>query len=307
VTTDGRPRSKVDVALVFQSQSDQPSLLEAELSAPASGEREPLEHYFPEVVNGARSVRWPLQPFRGASGAAAEVASEWSGWRAFGGLRVRGPGSDDVGAPAATLGYELRGAPAPLVLTLNEADELVVTNQSGLTVDRALLVYSHPGGVAVTAIDALGPGASRITTLGPKERPPEQLLERARGMLAEFFAASVDASLAEAMAAAKATPFLETQGFRLISLLDATQAPASLRVAGPGVRVRQVVVSHSEILKVEEETRIMNVVGDTSLQSARALEMLGRFAEGKLELATTSPDATVSARAQGLLDELRRR
>jgi hypothetical protein len=55
--------------------------------------------------------------------------------------------------------------------------------------------------------------------LGPKERPPEQLLELAQGALGDFFAASVGAELGRAMAEAKSIPFLETQGFRLISML----------------------------------------------------------------------------------------
>ena len=304
---DGVDRAKVDVALLFRSDSDQLPSLEAELAAPPLGEREPIEHYFPEVLPADGGARWPLELVQGELPAGAEVSSEWSGWQAFGGLRVRSPGSIDVEAPAATLDYELRGARSPLVLTLNDADELVVTNQSGVTVQRALLVYSHPGGVAVTAIDALGPGASRITTLGPKERPPEELLDRARANLAEFFSASVEPSLAEAMAASKSTPFLETQGFRLIALLDATQGPAALQVHGASVTPHQVVVSHSEILKAEEESRILSVVADTSLDEAAVAESLGRFAEGKLELATTSEDASVSERAQGVLARLRGR
>lgn len=301
----GSKRAKVDVALLFRSESEEPPALEAVLEPGAEGERAPLEHYFPDVAAETPSVRWPLQPFRRDAAESLEVSSEWGGWRAFGGLHVRQPDASDAGAPAATLDYEMRGAPSPLVLSLNESDELVVTNQSGQGVERALLVYSHPGGVAVTTLGALGPGASRITTLGPKEQPPEVLLERARAVLADFFASSVEPALAEAMAAAKSTPFLETQGFRLISILGAAQSPARLRVAGATVATQEVVVSHSEILKVEEEARVMSVVSNASLGDSAVTEQLGRFAEGKLELAATSSEAAVSERALALLARVR--
>jgi hypothetical protein len=221
---------------------------------------------------------------------------------------VRAPAGDrTASAAAATLDFEVRGAPSPLVLTLTETDELLVTNRSGHAIERALLIYSHPGGVAVTALGALGPGASRITTLGPKERPPEQLLELAQGALGDFFAASVGAELGRAMAQAKSIPFLETQGFRLISMLGEDQGPAELEFSRATRNRTHVVVSHSEILKLEEEARLMTVVADGTLDAAAVASDLGRFSEGKLELATTNSDLAVSARAQSLLDQLRAR
>jgi hypothetical protein len=161
--------------------------------------------------------------------------------------------------------------------------------------------------VGVTAVNALGPGASSITTLGPKERPPEELLELARGQLRDFFAASVGDELGAAMARAKSIPFLETQGLRLISLLDVTAAPTSLEFSQPLASRTHVVVSHSEILKLEEETHILSVVGDEALATAQVTSELGRFSEGKLEYAAVNGDAAVSARAASLLTQLRTR
>ncbi len=306
---DGVDRAKVDLALLFQSvQAGALPELEAELRLRSSGEWSSIEHYFPAVVPSGRGVRWPLQPLRAEVSDSTGISTEWSGWQAFGGLRVQSPAaSNGASAAVATLDFEVRGAPSPLVLTLNDAEQLVVTNQSGRTIERSLLIYSHPGGVAVTALNALGPGDSSITTLGPKERPPEQLLELARAALADFFSGSVGADLGAAMAHAKSIPFLETQGFRLISLLDEGQAPAELLFSKPPTTLRQVVVSHSEILKLEEETHVLSVVSDESLDAATVATTLGRFSEGKLEFAVTSADPALSLRAQSLLDQLRNR
>lgn len=304
---DGTDRAQVDIALLFQSSSSgKVPAFEAELTPRGGGDWLPVEHHFPSVTVAANRVHWPIQPFRGAASDSNGVSSEWSGWQAFGGLPVRSP-SAQVGASAdvATLDFEVRGARSPLVLTLSANDELVVTNQSSLTVERALLIYSHDGGVAVTALDAFGPGAKRITTLGPKERPPEQLLERGRATLADFFASSVGADLAKALAQAKSIPFLETHGFRLISLLSEAQAPAEFAVSTRVASRRQVVVSHSEILKLEEEARVLDVVADESLAVQSVASELGRFSEGKLEFAAGSVDSVVSTRAQRLLAQLR--
>ena len=304
---DGVDRAKVDLALLLQSSStgDLPEL-DVELRATGAGEWSPIQHYFPAIVPADSGSSWPLQPLRGAATDSAGISTEWSGWQAFGGLNVRAPsGGDATSAAVATLDFEVRGETSPLVLTLNDADELVVTNQSGQSIDRALLIYSHPGGVAVTALDALGPGASRITTLGPKERPPEQLLELARAALADFFAADVGPDLGTAMAEAKSIPFLETQGFRLISMLDESQSPARLEFSTPSTTRRQVVVSHSEILKLEEEAHVLSVVADDTLDAAGVAGVLGRFSQGKLEFAETSADPAVSARAESLLGQLR--
>lgn len=305
----GFDRAKVDLALLFQSPTAGalPSLA-AELRPTDTGEWSPIEHYFPAVEPTAGGARWPLELFRTEAVAAAGISTEWSGWQAFGGLGVRQPMVEGgARAAVATLDFEVRGAPSPLVLTLTNTEQLLVTNQSGQAVERALLIYSHPGGVAVTVVGALGPGDSSITTLGPKEHPPERLLDLARGALAEFFAVSVGAQLGAAMADAKSIPFLETQGFRLISLLDESQAPAAVEFSQPMSTVKRVVVSHSEILKPEEEARLLSVVADDTLDAAGVTGDLGRFSEGKLEFAATSGDAAVSARAATLLEQLRHR
>jgi hypothetical protein len=305
---DGSERAKVDVALLFQSQADGLPAFEATLRRTHAADWSRLEHYFPSIEPTTTGARWPLEVFRPSAFDAAGVSSEWSGWQAFGGLAVRQPAADDgANAAVATFDFDVQGAPSPLLLTLTSTDELLVTNQSGHAIERALLIYSHAGGVAVTAVDTLGPGASRITTLGPKEQPPEQLLARARTALAAFFAVSVGAELGEAMAEAKSIPFLETHGFRLISLLDEAQAPVAVEFSRDDTNNRRVVVSHSEILKPEEETRLMTVVADVTLDAAGVTGELGRFSEGKLEFAAQNGDAVLSSRAAELLDELRQR
>lgn len=306
---EGFDRAKVDLALLFQgpAQGELPSLT-ADLRPTSTGEWSPIEHYFPAVEPTAGGARWPIELFRTEAVAATGISTEWSGWQAFGGLGVRQPrGEADTSAAVATLDFEVRGAPSPLMLTLTNTEQLLVTNQSGQAIERALLIYSHPGGVAVTVVGALGPGDSSITTLGPKEQPPEELLDLARATLAEFFAVSVGAELGAAMAGAKSIPFLETHGFRLISLLDESQAPAALEFAQPLGSTKVVVVSHSEILKPEEEARLLTVVADDTLADAAVTGDLGRFSEAKLEFAATSGDAAVSSRAVTLLDQLRRR
>lgn len=306
---EGFERAKVDVALLFQSaaRGALPSLT-AELEPSNNGAWSPIEHYFPAVEPTGNGARWPIELFRTEAVADVGISSEWSGWQAFGGLGVRQPlTAGETGAAVATLDFEVRGAASPLVLTLTSTEQLLVTNQSGQAIERALLIYSHRGGVAVTVIGALGPGASSITTLGPKEHPPERLLELARAELADFFAVSVGAELGTAMADAKSIPFLETQGFRLISLLDGSQAPAALEFSQPLTTAKRVVVSHSEILKPEEEARLLTVVADDTLDAGSVTGDLGRFSEGKLEFAASSADATVSARASTLLEELRSR
>ena len=309
---DGFDRAKVDLALLFQAPpAGALPALQAELSPTSAGEWSPLEHYFPAVEPTADGAHWPVELFRAGALDALDttgISSEWSGWQAFGGLGVRAPMTDgEASAAVATLDFEVRGAPSPLVLTLTDAEQLLVTNQSGQAIERALLIYSHAGGVAVTVVNALGPGASSITTLGPKERPPEQLLELARGALADFFAASVGAELGRAMADAKSIPFLETHGFRLISMLAENQAPADVAFSRPVGTQKRVVVSHSEILKPEEEARLLTVVADDTLDAAGVTGTLGRFSEAKLEFAVSSGDATVSGRAATLLGQLRQR
>ena len=142
--------------------------------------------------------------------------------------------------------------------------------------------------------------------LGPKEHWPEGPLAAAHAQLREFFAASLGDELGAAMADAKSIPFLETYGLRLISLLDERAAPTTLEFSQPATTSRHVVISHSEILKVEEEDRVMSVVADASLEAAQVTTELGRFSEGKLEYAAVNGDEVVAARAASLLEQLRR-
>jgi len=192
------------------------------------------------------------------------------------------------------------------VLT-GDVDDLVVTNRSGQVIERALLIYSHSGGVGVTAVDRLSPGDSSVTALGPKEHPPGVLLDLARAQLRSFFSASVGEELGAAIAEAKSIPFLETPGLRLISLLDVGSAPMTLELTVPTTKRTQVVVSHSEILKRDEEQHVLSVVADVALETAAVVSELGRFSQGKLEYALTNGDDQQRARAQALLAEIQSR
>jgi hypothetical protein len=306
---DGLDRTKVDVAVLFQGSLGSARELTAELGTTSRGEWSPIEHDFPAFQPAANGGHWPLELLDAEEVAATDESTEWSGWRAFGGLGVRTPGSSAADAPSAavaTLDFTMNGAPSPLVLS-TDGTVLTVSNRSAHVIERALLVYSHSAGVGVTAVNALGPGESSITTLGPKEHPAGVLLDLARAQLRDFFAVSVGDELGAAMAEAKSIPFLETQGLRLISVLETTEAPTTLEFSRAIASRRQVVVSHSEILKLEEETHILSVVADESLQVGQVTTELGRFSEGKLEYATVNGDAAVSARAASLLEQLRGR
>lgn len=303
--TDGLDRAKVDLTVLFRDGgAASVRQLDADLSATGAGEWSPVGSFFPTLEATPSGAHWPLE-LGPADDVVAAISSEWSGWQAFGGLGVRAPHSANAATAAfATLGFELRGQSSPLILSL-ESSTLTLTNQSNRTIERALLIYSHPGGIGVTAVNALGPGASSVTTLGPKEHPPETLLAMARADLRAFFAASLGEELGAAMADAKSIPFLETQGLRLISLLDATDAPTRLDFSRPPASQKQVVVSHSEIFKPEEEQRMVGVVADETLEPSQVQGELGRFTEAKLEYVSVSADAAVSARANSLLEQLR--
>jgi len=102
----------------------------------------------------------------------------------------------------------------------------------------------------------------------------------------------------------KSIPFLETQGLRLITLLSEQQAPVAVSFSVPVSTPIRVVVSHSEILKPEEETRVLGVVTDPSLGLEQARTTFGRFTQAKLEFAKQSSDSAVSAKAAALLSQL---
>lgn len=70
---------------------------------------------------------------------------------------------------------------------------------------------------------------------------------------------------------------------------------------------QRVVLSHSEILKPEEEGRVLRVVMDPSVGLQQARASFGRFTQAKLELAAQSADFSASVRAAALLTELRNR
>ncbi len=300
-------RAEVDLALLFQTRSAAPlPELRAELRPAGVGEWSAVEHYFPPVESTDLGVGWPIELRREPDAAPTGVSSEWSGWQAYGGLGVGKPARPSVASAAvATLDFEVRAMPSPLVLT-GDVDDLVVTNRSGGVIERALLIYSHPGGVGVTLVSELGPGASSVTGLGPKEHPRERLLALAREDLREFFVESVGEELGAAIADAKSIPFLETPGLRLISLLQNSEAPAKVTVAAASTHER-IVVSHSEILKRDEEVRALEVVADVSLDALQVASELGRFSEAKLEYVQSTGGEVLSVRAGTLLTELRAR
>ena len=302
-------RAKVDVALLFRGTEpgNLDQRLDARLASAPASTRVTIEHSFPHVEQSTVELRWPLDV---SSAALAEldsnVSPEWRGWQDFHGLGVRGTRSTELRVPVATLDFEATGLGSPLILSV-EGDSLMVTNRSEGTVDRALLIYSHPGGVGVTLIAALEPGERRVTVLGPKEHPPDTLLELARAQLTDFLSTSVGPELAPALAAAKSIPFLETQGLRLIALLPEEQEPVSVSFSKPVSARQRVVLSHSEILKPEEEGRVLLEVLDPSVGLERARASFGRFTQAKLEFAAHSSELSASQRATALLAELRAR
>jgi hypothetical protein len=306
-SAEQQERAKVDLALLF-AETQTGTLnqrLDARLAS-ASTAVWSIEHSFPHVEQSAAGVRWPLAVSNSSAAALdGSVSPEWRGWQDFRGLGVRGSTRlTDLPVPVATLDFETTGLSSPLILSV-EGSSLSVTNRSADPVERALLVYSHPGGVGITLIASLEPGERRVTVLGPKEHPPETLLELARGQLTDFFSTSVGPELAPAMAAAKSIPFLETQGLRLIALLAEGQEPASVSFSAPVSARQRVVLSHSEILKPEEEGRVLLEVMDPSVGLERARASFGRFTQAKLEFAARNSDSSASQRAAALLAELR--
>ena len=302
-------RAKIDVALLIRGgqTGSAPKELDARLVSASAAPWSGMEHCFPHVERSGAGFLWPLALSSVAAELDSTVSPEWRAWQDFRGLGVRSNTQPtEASAPVATLDFQTSGLSSPLLLSA-QGDSLLVTNRSARAIARALLIYSHPGGVGVTVIEALNPGERRVTVLGPKEHPPDTLLELAREQLTDFFAASVGAELAPPMAAAKSIPFLETQGMRLIALLSDELEPAALSFSAPVSKQQRVVISHSEILKPEEEARVLGVVMDPSVGVDQALATFGRFTQAKLEFAAQSADASLSAKALGLLTQLRNR
>ncbi|MET0791925.1 MAG: hypothetical protein ABW061_10425, partial [Polyangiaceae bacterium] len=180
-------RAKVDLALLFRTAEGALSgalAVQGQLSV--TGERSPIQHYFPSVTDFAGGASWPLRVSDGAAALGVDVSEEWRGWQGFQGLSVAGS-AQSARAPVATLDFELSGLRSPLLLS-GQLGNLMRTNRSARTIEHGLLVYCHPGGVGVRVIDPIGPGDRVVTALGPKEHPPEQLLEMARAELSAFFA-----------------------------------------------------------------------------------------------------------------------
>lgn len=286
-------RAKVDSALLFRALSPQtprPFELEASL-----GDLD-AQHYFP-AVSGRR---WPIALPGSPASSHGETWTEWDGWRAYGGLAIDH-------APAATLDYERLGLPSPLVLGAESDDggeRLLVTNRSDQTIPKALLVYSHDGGVGVRLVQELGPGMTAVTTTGPKEHLPEVLLAEARDTLEQFFLEELGQELAVSIARSKSIPFLETHGLRLIYLLDDALAPAAIGLpAGIGEQ-RRVAIAQAEVLQPMEETHVLSMLANSELTAADAPAQLGRFAHAKLEGASLNGDAQAQQQAQELLQSL---
>jgi hypothetical protein len=303
-------RAKIDLALLFRSaDADGVSQeLDAQLVASNATPWANIDHYFPHIERSPALINWRLAVSNvAAADLDSSISPEWRGWQSYRGLGVRDrTRPTELSVPVATLDFEASGLSSPLLLTV-ENGSLTVTNRSSHVIARALLIYSHPGGVGVTVIGTLNPGERTITLLGPKENPPETLLARARTQLTEFLADSVGTELASAIAVAKSIPFLETQGLRLITLLSDELEPVVISFSSQLVSQQRVIISHSEILKPEEEARVLGVVTDPSVGAEQALATFGRFTQAKLEFAEQSTNPDVSAKAGSLLAELRAR
>ncbi len=279
-------RAKVDSALLFRGPGTQPLRVEASLPDVEA------QHYFPAL----EGKRWPIVVGGASSGADSPVWSEWDGWRAFAGRSV----SD---APAATVDYERLGLQSPVVLTSEGDDLITVTNRSSQAIPKALLVYSHSGGIGISAVTELGPGMRKVTTPGPKEGPPTLLLDKARGELEAFFTESAGPELGRAMAQSKSIPLLETLGLRLIYLLDDAHAPAAVALPRGLAERRRFVVAQAEVLLPTEERHVVSLLED-GLEPAQVPLELGRFSHAKLELGSLNGDAQVQAHAAELLQTL---
>ena len=297
-------RAKVDLALLFQVADGAGSRfrLDASLVSADDNAAPGVEHFFPALGSVTGSAGWPLELKR--TDAATDGSSEWTGWRAYRGLAVHGQDASTLLAGAATLDYESLTARAPLLLGSDGLD-MIVTNRSERAISNALLIYSHPGGIGIRAIPALAPGEQRVTTTGPKEGTADQQLVQARQALSDFFAESLGPSLGSAISEAKSIPFLETQGLRLVYLLEGTQLPMQVGFDQAVAEHRQVVISQGEVLLQADEAGVLsNLAAAPALDAASASSLLGRFTQAKLEFAAKNGDAQVRAESTELLAEL---
>jgi hypothetical protein len=297
-------RAKVDSALLFRSDTDLPETVQLQATfSSLAGQAEPLpQHYFPALSSDGARANWPLELKAPASGAATDAWTEWDGWQAFPGLFV-GAADAAEAAPAATLDYEMLGLQSPLVLS-SEGEDILVTNRSQQTIASALLVYSHAGGIGVRVVGDLGPGMQRVTTTGPKEAPAAELLDKARLQLEAFFAGSMGANVGMAVARAKSIPFLETQGLRLIYLLDPQQAPASIALPAGLAEQRRFVLCQAEVLTSAEEANVVGLLDSSELAASDVTSTLGRFTRAKLEVARLLGSEHAQAEASALLESL---
>lgn len=263
---------------------------------------------------GAGGPIWRLRfDARSASGAPATVepaSSEWQGWTLYDGLSVRSASDSSAttpGAPAALLNASASGVFAPLELG-SEGTDVVIKNPSDRVISRALLIYSHSGGVGVREVLDLGPGERRVTTLGPKERPPMELLERGRDELTAFFAERVGDELGRAIATSKSIPFLESHGLRLVYMLEQRDAPVSIEFSARLAQTEEIVVAHQEVLSLADEASVTSLLEQEQAPTLTDVTAaLGRFTQAKLEFATLDVQSRAATRAQALLNELRTR
>jgi hypothetical protein len=297
-------RAKVDSALLFRADADLPDAVQLQATfSSLHDQADPLpQHYFPALSAQGATASWPLELMTAASDAALDAWTEWDGWRAFPGLAV-GAAEADEGAPAATLDYETLGLRSPLVLT-SEGEDIIVTNRSQQAIASALLVYSHAGGIGVRVVGDLGPGMQRVTTTGPKEAPATELLDKARLQLEAFFAGSMGANVGMAVARAKSIPFLETQGLRLIYLLDAQQAPAPIGLPDGLDEKRRFVICQAEVLTSAEEASVLGLLDTARVELGDVTSQLGRFTRAKLEVARLLGSEHARAEAGALLETL---
>lgn len=277
-------RVKVDTALLFRGPGA------ASFEVTLNGVKP--QHFFPAVAG----ARWPIVLGEEGADPAEAVWTEWEGWRAYAGRSVER-------APAATLDHERFDFESPVVLTSDGSDEIQVTNRSTQAINRALLVYSHSGGIGISSVTELGPGMRKVTTPGPKEGSPTYLLDKARGELEAFFSEAAGAELGRAMAQSKSIPLLETPGLRLLYLLDDAHSPRVVALPRGFASERRFVIAQAEVVLPVEEQHVLSLLRD-GLEPTDVPSVLGRFSRAKLELAGLNEDAEVQARAGRLLQTL---